>query len=123
MKKLATVAAVAVLLGASASVSAWWGGGPGWGGLPGNSWNNNNWRNDMLGDGWGDFNMNMSGGGRGWGRGYNRYRDHSGYGPYGWGGPWGGRYGAPYYGGGYPSPYAAPAAPVAPAAQTPAEFK
>lgn len=72
----------------------------------------------MFGDGWGDFNMNMSGGGRGWGRGHNRYRDYYGYGsPYGWGGPWGygAPYGAPYYGGGY-SPYAAPAAPMPPAA-------
>jgi len=70
--------------------------------------------NDMFGDGWGDFNMNMSGGGRGWGRGYNRYRDYYGYGPYGWGGPWSG-YGAPYYGGGYPHmPFAVPPVPTAP---------
>jgi hypothetical protein len=66
--------------------------------------------------------MNMSGGGRGWGRGYNRYRDWYGYGPYGWGGPWGAWGGYPYYGGGYPYayPYVAPAAPAAPA---PAESK
>jgi hypothetical protein len=109
MKKLATAAAVAALLGVSASASAWWG-GPGWG----NS--HDDWWSDMFGDGWGDFNMNMSGGGRGWGRGYNRWRDYYGYGPY-WGGPYGGGpWGyAPY---GYPyAPYAAPAAPAAPAAE------
>jgi hypothetical protein len=33
-------------------------------------------------DGDGDFNMNISGGGRGWGCGYNRWNDYSGYGPY-----------------------------------------
>jgi len=117
---------VAALLGVSASASAFWGGGP-WGGSP---WGGggNDWWNDMMGDGYGDFNMNMSGGGRGFGRGYNRYRDYYGYGPYGGygGGPWGGGYGgygAPYYGGGYPyaAPYGAP--PAAPAAPAPAESK
>jgi hypothetical protein len=109
MKKLATAAAIAALLGVSASASAWW--GPGWGG-PGYGSGMNDWWNDMMGDGYGDFNMSMSGGGRGWGRGYNRWNDYYGYGPYGWGGPYGG---APYYGGGYPYayPYAAPAAPAA----------
>jgi hypothetical protein len=51
MRKLATAAAIAALLGVSATASAWWGGGP-WGGNSGNDW----W-NDMMGDGYGDFNM------------------------------------------------------------------
>ncbi|MFZ1538177.1 MAG: sulfur globule family protein, partial [Chromatiaceae bacterium] len=61
MKKLATAAAVVALLGVSATAFAW--GGP-WGN---NGWgnNNNNWMNDMFGDGSGDFSMNMSGGGHG----------------------------------------------------------
>ncbi|MBP9604364.1 MAG: sulfur globule protein CV1, partial [Chromatiaceae bacterium] len=69
MKKLAIAAAIAALLGVSASAVAFWGGGPGYG--------NNNMMNDMFGDGsgYGDFSMNMSGGGRGYGRGYNRYYD------------------------------------------------
>jgi hypothetical protein len=75
MKKLATAAAIAALLGVSASASAWWGGGPGgWGGPWGGN-SGNDWWNDMMGDGYGDFNMNMSGGGHGSGRGYNRYRN------------------------------------------------
>jgi hypothetical protein len=64
MKKLATAAAIAALLGVSATASAFWGGGPwgndGWGN------NSNNWMNDMFGDGSGDFSMSMSGGGRGY---------------------------------------------------------
>ena len=61
----------------------------------------------MFGDGYGDFDMSMSGGGRGYGRGYNRYRDYYGYGPYGGygGGPWDGY-------GGYPAT-AATACPTA----------
>jgi len=53
MKKLATAAAIAALLGVSASANAWWGGGP-WGSRSGDWWN------DMMGDGWGDFNMNST---------------------------------------------------------------
>lgn len=98
MNKLATAAALAALLGASASANAWWGGPGGWG--------DRNFMNDFFGDGSGDFSMNMSGGGRGSGRGYNRYNDTYGYGPYGWGAPYG--YGAPYG-----NPYAAPVPPVA----------
>ena len=76
MTKTLKIAAVAAMLAASASASAWWVGGP-WGGYPGSS----SWMDDFFGDGYGDFNMSMSGGGHG--RGYNRY--------YG--------YGYPYYGG------------------------
>jgi len=50
MKKLATVVAVAALLGVSASASAFWGGGP-WGGGPGYGNNSSDWWNDMFGDG------------------------------------------------------------------------
>lgn len=108
MKKIAAVAAIAGLMTVG-SASAWWGGGP-WGGYPGSS----SFMDDFWGDGYGDFNMNMSGGGRG--RGWNRYNSYYGpwgYGaPYGYGMPYGGGYGAPY---GYPS-YAAPGVPAAPAA-------
>ena len=45
MKKLATAAAIAALLGVSATASAFWGGDPGYGN------NNNNMMNDMFGDG------------------------------------------------------------------------
>ena len=108
MKKIAAIAAVTGLL-AAGSASAWWGGGP-WGGYPGSS----SWMDDFFGDGYGDFNMSMSGGGhgRGWNR-YNSYYGPWGYGPYGYGGYPGYGYGAPY---GYP--YAAPVAPQAPAAAT-----
>mgnify|MGYP003481459088 CR=1 FL=1 len=100
MKKLATAAAIATLLGVSASAAAFWGGGPGYG--------NNNMMNDMFGngDGYGDFSMNMSGGGsgRGYGRSDNRYYNNNGYGA---------PYGAP------PAPPVAQAAPpVAPVAPT-----
>jgi hypothetical protein len=107
MKKLAT-AAVAALLGASATANAWWG-GP-WGG-----YGDRSWMDDFFGDGMFDFNMNASGRGSGYNRWYDR--GYYGYGPYGWGGPWGGYGGYPYYGGGYPYayPYAAPVAPAAPA--------
>jgi hypothetical protein len=73
MKTLAAVAAVTALLGASASASAWWG--------PGCGNNSSDWFDDFFGDRWDDFDMNMSGSGHGWGRGYNRYRDFFGYGP------------------------------------------
>ncbi len=110
--KTAGLMAAVALSAASFSASAFWGGGP-WGGGPG--YGNNNWMNDMFGDGdgYGDFDMNMSGGGRGYGRGQNRYRDYygggygpygGGYGPYG-GGPFGGPYGGAPYGGGYGAPY------------------
>ncbi len=111
MNKLVSAVALAALLGASASANAWWGGPGGWG--------DRSFMDDFFGDGWGDFNMNMSGGGRGWGRGYNRYNDYYGYGPYGWGAPY--AYGAPY---GYGAPYAYPyAAPVAPQSTASAESK
>ncbi|MGA7983265.1 MAG: sulfur globule protein CV1, partial [Chromatiaceae bacterium] len=42
MKKLATAAAIAALLGVSATASAWWGGGP-WGGGPGYGSGGNDW--------------------------------------------------------------------------------
>jgi len=74
----------------------------------------------MMCDGYGDFNTNMAGGERGFGHGYNRYRDYYGCGSYGYGTPYGG---APYYGGGYPyaAPYGVP--PVPPAAPAPAITK
>ena len=99
MNKIVRIVSLAALLGASVSASAWWGGpwgGP-WGGWPGSS----GWGDDWFGNGWGDFSMSMSFGGRGWGR--NRYYDH--YGPW-WGGPYG--YGVYLYGG---YPYAVPVIP------------
>ena len=102
---VAAIAASAMTIG---SAHAWWGGGP-WGGYPGGG----SWMDDWFGDGYGDFNMSMSGGGHG--RGWNRYNSY--YGPYGWGGPYG--YGGyPGYGwGGYPGyGYGVPVAPAAPAA-------
>jgi hypothetical protein len=121
MKKIAVIAALTALMGATAA-NAWWGGGPWGGGYPG--YGGGNWFDDWMGDGWGDFNMNMSGGGHG--RGWNRYNNYYGYGPYGWGGgPWGwggypGGWGGGYPGGwgGYGYPYAAPVAPQAPAAES-----
>ena len=107
MKKIATAAAIAALLGASATANAWWGGSP-WGGHGDRSW-----MDDFFGDGMFDFNMSASGRGSG----YNRWSDrgHYGYGPYG--------YGYPY--GGYATPYGHPyaAAPVAPAAPAQGESK
>jgi len=44
MKKLATAAAIAALLGVSASASAFWGG-------PGSGSGMNDWFSDMFGDG------------------------------------------------------------------------
>ena len=86
----------------ASNASAWWG-GPGWGDGWGSDWG------PFDGDGWGDFNMSMSGGGRGYGRGRGYgygygYPYYGGYGPYGYGAP----YGAPY---GYGAPVA-PAVPV-----------
>ena len=110
MKKIATAAAIAALLGASATASAWWG-GP-WGGSPwGGGYGDRNWMNDMFGDGMFDMNMNASGRGSGYNRFYDR--GYYGYGPYGYGAPYG--YGVPYA-----APYGAPAmvAPQAPAAET-----
>ena len=101
MNKFSKIAAVAALIGVSASASAWWG--------PGSS--TTSFMDEFFGDGAGDFNMNMNTSTRGWGRGYGRGYDYYGYGPYG--------YGAPY---GYPAPYGValttPVAPVqAPVAQ------
>ena len=90
----AAIAAAASL--AMQPANAWWG-----------PWNNGYGGNDWFGDGFGDFNMNMSGRGNGWGRGYNQYYPYYG-GPYGYGYPYHG--GAPYWG----APYAAPVAPAAP---------
>ena len=73
MKTFATLISAATLAVASTAATAFWGGGPGG---YGNEWG------PFDGDGFGDFNMSMSGGGRGFGRGYNRYRDYYGYGPY-----------------------------------------
>jgi hypothetical protein len=107
------IAAIVALAGVSFSASAWWGGPAGYGGNNGmmDSWTN------MFGDGSGDFDMGMSGGGsgrgygRGYGQGYGRgYGAPQGYGygaPGGYGGPYGGMgqpYGAPH-GGGYRAPY------------------
>ncbi len=58
MSKILKIAAATALIAASASASAFWGGGP-WGGYPGSS----SWMDDFMGDGYGDFNMSMSGGG------------------------------------------------------------
>ena len=93
MKKIVKITAIATLLGASASASAWWG-GPGYG----------SFMDDFFGDGFGDFNMSANTSTRGWGRGYghNYYAPYYGYAPYGYGVPYG--YGA---------------APVAPVAQAP----
>ena len=95
MNKIVKITAIAALLGASASASAWWGG-------PGSS----SWGDNFFGDGFGDFNMSMNTRASGWGRGhgYNHYAPH--YGPYAYG-PYG--YGAPYG--------VAPIAPVAPVAE------
>ena len=60
MTKILKIAAATALIAASASASAFWGGGP-WGGYPGSS----SWMDDFMGDGYGDFNMSMSGGGHG----------------------------------------------------------
>jgi len=74
MKKLATAAAIAALLGASATASAWWG-GP-WGGSPwGGGYGDRNWMNDIF-----DMNMNASGRGSGHNRFYDRR--YYGYGPF-----------------------------------------
>ena len=110
MRKFSKVLGAAAIAGAAMTVGtahAWWGGGP-WGGYPGSS----SWGDNWFGDGYGDFNMSMSGGGHG--RGWNRYNSY--YGPWGYPGGWGGYpggYGGYPYRGGYP--YAAPAAPAAPA--------
>ncbi|MBF0256002.1 MAG: sulfur globule family protein [Gammaproteobacteria bacterium] len=105
MRKFNKILGAAAIAGAAAitmqSAHAWgpWGGGPG-------GWNNGN---DWFGDGFGDFNMNMSGRGNGWGRGYNSYAPYYGA-PYGYGGyPYGGYGGYPGY-----APYGAPVAPRAP---------
>ena len=115
MKKIATAAAIAALLGVSATASAQWGGAP-WGGSPwGGGYGDRNWMNDMFSDGAFDMNMNASGRGSGYNRFYDR--GYYGYGPYGYGAPYGYGGGYPYYGGGHPyaAPYGAPVAPAAPA--------
>ena len=103
MKKTITAAALVALLGAAANANAWWG-------FPFGGWGpwGNGWDNGWFGDGWMDFNFNISASAHGYGRGWNRY--HGYYAPY-----WGG-YGYPY--GAYGYPYAAPVAvvPAAPAA-------
>jgi len=73
MNKFSKIAAVAALIGVSASASAWWG--------PGSS--TTSFMDEFFGDGAGDFNMNMNTSTRGWGRGYGRGYDYYGYGPYG----------------------------------------
>ena len=83
MKTIVRTTAIAALLAASASASAWWG-GPGW----------SNWGDDFFGDGFGDFNMSMNTHTSGWGRGhgYNSYAPYYApyaYGPYGYGAPYG----------------------------------
>lgn len=119
MQKLNKVLGAALIAGAAAltmqPAHAWW--GP-WGGGPG-GWGNNN---DWLGDGSGDFSMNMSGSGRG--NSYNRYQGYGNpyYGGYGYPGYGYGPYGHPGYGYGY-APYGAPMAPVAPAAPAQAQPK
>lgn len=111
MNKVFKVLVISVLLGASTSASAWWG-GPYNGYGPYNNWGNwGNWGPwSGFGDGSGDgaFDMSFSGKARsdvhGSGRGYG----YGGYPYYGYpyrGGPWGA---APYG-------YAAPVAPAAPA--------
>ncbi len=128
MKKFLSVSIGALLLAASLSASAWWGGDR-WGGYGYNDWpvwTPMYWMEEMS-DVWDD----------------DYYDDYWG-GPYGgpWGGPWGGPYGgpgyygAPYgggygapYGGGYGAPYGGPGyygepyggyAPAYPAAPVPA---
>ncbi len=112
--KVTAAAAFAVVAAfAMQPAHAWW--GPGWGGPGGGG-------NDWMGDGFGDFNMNMSGRSNAWGRGhYDRYYGHpyGGYygAPYGYGAPHG--YGAPRGYGvppGYGAPYGAPPRPPAPVA-------
>lgn len=106
MKKIATAAAIAALLGASAAANAWWGG-------PWSGYGDRGWMDDFFGDGVFDFNMSASGRGSGYNRWYDR--GYYGYGPYG--------YGYPY--GGYATPYAYPyaAAPVAAVAPAQGESK
>ncbi|EDN70544.1 secreted protein [Beggiatoa sp. PS] len=127
MKTLAKAIALSAILGGAVIATpaqAWfggfpggnngWGGGPWggnggpWGGYPGNGYGNtmDDW---MDGNGWGDMTFSTSMGGRGNGRGYNRYYQqpnygYGGYPGYGYGAPYGGGYGAPY-GGGYGAPY------------------
>ncbi len=104
--KLISVAAIVGAVAVAANPVQAWGGPDG-----GNGWSNGNgvgdvW-DDMLDDGSGDFNMNMSGNGNG--RDYGDARGYGGYSGYGYGGYPG--YGAPGYaapGGGYPG-YGAPA--------------
>lgn len=119
MKKILSISTGALLLAASLSASAWWGGDR-WGGYGYNDWpvwTPMYWMEEMS-DSWD-----------------NDYYDGYYGGPYG--GPWGGGYGAPYGGyygapyGGYGAPYGAPYggygapyggyAPAYPAAPVPAE--
>ena len=97
MNNLVKITAIAALLSASATASAWWGG-------PGST----SFMDEFFGDGAGDFNMNMNTSTRGWGRGYghNAYTPYYGYAPYGYGAPYG--YAAPV-----PPVAQAPVAPVA----------
>ena len=123
MKKILSISTGALLLAASLSASAWWGGDR-WGGYGYNDWpvwTPMYWMEEMS-DVWDDDYYDGYYGGP-WG------------GPYG--GPWGGGYGAPYGGyygapyGGYGAPYGAPYggygapyggyAPAYPAAPVPAE--
>ena len=80
MNNLIKITAIAALLGASASASAWWGG-------PGST----SFMDEFFGDGAGDFNMSMNTSTRGWGRGhgYNYYAPYYGYAPYGYAAPYG----------------------------------
>lgn len=122
MKTLAKAVALSAILGGAVITTpaqAWWGngfspwggspwggGGP-WGGYPGYGNTMDDW---MDGTGWGDMTFSTSMGGRGYGRGYDRYyhQPYYGYPGYGWGGypgygGWGG-----YPGYGYGAPYGAP---------------
>jgi hypothetical protein len=124
MKKSLSVSIGALLLAASLSANAWWGGDR-WGGYGYNDWpvwTPMYWMEEMS-DSWDDDYYDGYYGGGPWGGG------PWGGGP--WGGPYGGPgyygapygggyYGAPYGGGYYGAPYGGGYAPAYPAAPVPA---
>jgi hypothetical protein len=119
MKKSLSVSIGALLLAASLSANAWWGGDR-WGGYGYNDWpvwTPMYWMEEMS-DSWDDDYYDGYYGGGPWGGG-------PWGGPYGgpgyYGAPYGGGYyGAPYGGGYYGAPYGGGYAPAYPAAPVPA---